>query len=152
GGRFYDAKFGIFLSPDPIGPLNGGSTFGNRYSYVGYDPINYRDPTGFQGTPPPGPPPPPGAEPVDCSSQPNRPECNGGEGLPGILTLIGAAAVGAGYGISEGCKEYCDDIGKAAVDLANAIADIFRSSPTGPAIAAPGAPPQMFGPATPAGA
>jgi RHS repeat-associated protein len=48
GGRFYDAKFGIFLSPDPIGPLNGGSAFGNRYSYVGYDPINFIDPTGFQ--------------------------------------------------------------------------------------------------------
>src|SRR5690606_30097164 len=46
GGRFYDAKFGIFLSPDPIGPLNGGSTFGNRYSYVGYDPVNYVDPLG----------------------------------------------------------------------------------------------------------
>ncbi len=37
-----------FLSADPIGPLNAGSTFGNRYSYVGYDPVNYTDPTGFE--------------------------------------------------------------------------------------------------------
>ncbi len=37
-----------FLSADPVGPLNGGSTFGNRYSYVGYDPVNHTDPTGTQ--------------------------------------------------------------------------------------------------------
>lgn len=46
-GRFYDPKFGFFLSPDPIGPRSGGSLRGNRYAYVGYDPINYIDPTGY---------------------------------------------------------------------------------------------------------
>jgi hypothetical protein len=64
-----DAKFGIFLSPDPIGPLNGGSTFGNRYAYVGYDPINFVDPTGFSRGPG-----------VDCLSYPDDPACQGGEG------------------------------------------------------------------------
>jgi hypothetical protein len=46
-GRFYDPKFGVFLSADPIGPLSGSSMFGNRYAYVGYDPVNRTDPTGY---------------------------------------------------------------------------------------------------------
>jgi RHS repeat-associated protein len=47
-GRFYDPKFGFFLSADPVGPLSGSSTLGNRYAYVGYDPINRTDPSGLQ--------------------------------------------------------------------------------------------------------
>jgi RHS repeat-associated protein len=76
GGRFYDAKFGIFLSPDPIGPLNGVSTFRNRYPYAGHDPINFVDPTGFrQQWPTDGPGP-------DCMSaiDANHPVCVGGGG------------------------------------------------------------------------
>jgi RHS repeat-associated protein len=46
-GRFYDPKFGVFLSADPVGPLSGSSIFGNRYAYVGYDPVNRTDPTGY---------------------------------------------------------------------------------------------------------
>jgi RHS repeat-associated protein len=46
GGRFYDPQFGIFLSPDPVSPLGGGSPRMNRYAYVGYDPVNFVDPTG----------------------------------------------------------------------------------------------------------
>src|SRR5690606_31172332 len=38
-GRFYDPKFGVFLSADPASPLGGGSPRMNRYAYVGYDPV-----------------------------------------------------------------------------------------------------------------
>lgn len=47
GGRFYDPVFGVFLSADPISPLGGSSPRMNRYAYVGYDPVNFVDPTGF---------------------------------------------------------------------------------------------------------
>jgi RHS repeat-associated protein len=48
-GRFYDPKLGIFLSADPVGPFGGGSPRMNRYAYVGYDPVNFVDPTGTIG-------------------------------------------------------------------------------------------------------
>jgi RHS repeat-associated protein len=85
GGRFYDAKFGIFLSPDPIGPLNGGSTFGNRYSYAGYDPINFVDPTGFQEEMAScfqGPPDPDGTPNMICVPVPVDPDPN--PPVPGV--------------------------------------------------------------------
>ncbi len=46
GGRFYDPKFGVFLSADPVSPFGGGSPRMNRYAYVGYDPVNFIDPSG----------------------------------------------------------------------------------------------------------
>ncbi len=46
GARFYDPLFSTFLSPDPLSALSGGSPRMNRYSYVGYDPVNYVDPDG----------------------------------------------------------------------------------------------------------
>jgi RHS repeat-associated protein len=47
GGRFYDPVFGVFLSADPVSPLGGSSPRMNRYAYVGYDPVNFVDPTGL---------------------------------------------------------------------------------------------------------
>jgi RHS repeat-associated protein len=46
-GRFYDPKFGVFLSADPASTLSGGSPRMNRYAYVGYDPVNFVDPSGY---------------------------------------------------------------------------------------------------------
>ncbi|MBL8719115.1 MAG: VCBS repeat-containing protein [Myxococcales bacterium] len=45
-GRIYDPGTARFLSPDPVTELFSPLGF-NRYSYVGNDPINRRDPTGF---------------------------------------------------------------------------------------------------------
>ncbi|XXT19469.1 RHS repeat-associated core domain-containing protein [Sorangium sp. So ce429] len=47
-GRMYDPRIGRFLTTDPIvqAPLSGQSW--NPYSYVGNDPLNHVDPSGFQ--------------------------------------------------------------------------------------------------------
>jgi len=45
--RYYDPMEGRFISKDPIG-YNGGL---NVYSYVGQNPINYKDPTGLLRVP-----------------------------------------------------------------------------------------------------
>ena len=44
-GRIYDPKVGRFLSQDPVIGMWGQRI--NRYSYVGNDPINRTDPSGF---------------------------------------------------------------------------------------------------------
>ncbi|XXY14180.1 RHS repeat-associated core domain-containing protein [Sorangium sp. So ce216] len=50
-GRMYDPRIGRFLTTDPIvqAPLSGQSW--NPYSYVGNDPLNHVDPSGFQAEP-----------------------------------------------------------------------------------------------------
>jgi RHS repeat-associated protein len=45
GQRFYDPKTGRWTQPDPI-DQTGDLREGNRYAYVGADPINLTDPTG----------------------------------------------------------------------------------------------------------
>jgi hypothetical protein len=94
-----DAKFGIFLSPDPIGPLNGGSTFGNRYAYVGYDPINFVDPTGHRVAEVSVQPQPIQDRGVDCRSPENSglEHCQGGS-IPIPLAVAAVAAGGLVYG------------------------------------------------------
>jgi len=42
--RYYDARIGTFLTPDPIG-IKGGINF---YRYVGNNPMNLLDPFGYQ--------------------------------------------------------------------------------------------------------
>lgn len=37
----------MFLTADPISPLGGSSPRLHRYAYVGYDPVNFTDPTGL---------------------------------------------------------------------------------------------------------
>lgn len=82
-GRIYDPRTGRFLSPDPViaDPLSGQDL--NWFSYVGNDPMNHTDPTGFcrdelgcgPDTPPIGggdPPEPHWAEPpLDMGKDPN---------------------------------------------------------------------------------
>jgi RHS repeat-associated protein len=115
GGRFYDAKFGIFLSPDPIGPLSGGSTFGNRYSYAGYDPINFVDPTGF-------------SRGVDCEQEFNKasPQCTGGGvGVSVPDELVGGGiVVGVGIGVCylAGCFDG-DEEGGGGAEVINTDGD-----------------------------
>ncbi|MCG8554617.1 MAG: hypothetical protein MJD61_04910, partial [Proteobacteria bacterium] len=46
-GRIYDAHMGRFLTPDPFVPEPGNSQSWNRYSYVGNNPLNWVDPSGF---------------------------------------------------------------------------------------------------------
>ncbi|WP_437576987.1 RHS repeat-associated core domain-containing protein [Sorangium sp. So ce887] len=54
-GRMFDPRIGRFLTTDPIvqAPLSGQSW--NPYSYVRNSPLNYVDPSGFQGEPEPPP-------------------------------------------------------------------------------------------------
>ncbi len=91
---------------------------------VGYDPVNYTDPTGFQNDPPP-PQPQSGAETADCSAGSTRPECNKGVSvpLPVVAAVIGTAA--QGYAIYKACEAWCDDILKAGKGLGDAIAGLF---------------------------
>jgi RHS repeat-associated protein len=46
-GRVYDPKIGKFLSPDPFIDWGLGTQGVNRYGYVGNNPLNRTDPTGF---------------------------------------------------------------------------------------------------------
>jgi RHS repeat-associated protein len=48
-GRLYDPRLGRFMTPDPFvaEPLNPQGL--NRYSYVQNNPMNFVDPTGFEG-------------------------------------------------------------------------------------------------------
>jgi RHS repeat-associated protein len=48
-GRLYDPRLGRFLSPDPLVGGTAGSQAYNRYSYVWNRPLNFRDPSGFDG-------------------------------------------------------------------------------------------------------
>ena len=52
-GRYYLARIGRFLSPDPAG-LAGGA---NTYAYVSSNPVNFVDPFGLFGLAAPGAPP-----------------------------------------------------------------------------------------------
>ena len=45
GARWYDPALGRFLSPDPLGFVDGP----NRYAYCAGDPVNYVDPWGLCG-------------------------------------------------------------------------------------------------------
>ncbi|MBI4488708.1 MAG: hypothetical protein HY694_06450, partial [Deltaproteobacteria bacterium] len=48
GGRYYDPELGRFISPDPfVGQPDDPQNL-NRYSYVGNNPVNYIDPSGFK--------------------------------------------------------------------------------------------------------
>ncbi|MDD4950809.1 RHS repeat-associated core domain-containing protein, partial [Sulfuricurvum sp.] len=49
--RYYDPTIGRFITPDPIGFLSGDTNF---YRYVGNDPINFIDHSGFSGISPNG--------------------------------------------------------------------------------------------------
>ncbi len=44
--RYYDPVIGRFLSNDPVGLIQGGTGYFNRYAYVANNPINATDPTG----------------------------------------------------------------------------------------------------------
>ncbi|PYS72978.1 MAG: hypothetical protein DMF69_06190 [Acidobacteria bacterium] len=46
--RWYDPNIGRFISEDPIGFAAGDV---NLYSYVGQNPLSFRDPSGLDGTP-----------------------------------------------------------------------------------------------------
>jgi RHS repeat-associated protein len=46
-GRVYDPRIGRFLSPDPFIDWGLGTQGVNRYGYVGNNPLNRIDPTGF---------------------------------------------------------------------------------------------------------
>jgi hypothetical protein len=78
----------------PVGPLNGGSTFGNRYSYAGYDPINFVDPTGFQeemascswGAPDPDGTPNMICVPEGPAGEPGYPEPGPDDAIPALAT------------------------------------------------------------------
>jgi len=45
--RYYDPILGRFISPDPIVPDPANPQMLNRYAYVGNNPINYTDPSGY---------------------------------------------------------------------------------------------------------
>ena len=61
-GRVYDPSQRRFISPDPLVSTPSNAQSYNRYSYVWNNPLNFTDPSGFEGAPPPSPPikdPPP---------------------------------------------------------------------------------------------
>jgi RHS repeat-associated protein len=72
-GRMYDPSSGRFLTPDPIAAGIGRGIGWNRYAYVQNNPLNARDPSGFQM----------------CDG--DAPGCAGGD-------LDGDGTVGAGIG------------------------------------------------------
>ena len=45
--RYYDPVLGRFMSNDPVGFIEGGTEFHNRYSYTHNDPANAFDPDGL---------------------------------------------------------------------------------------------------------
>jgi RHS repeat-associated protein len=60
-GRVYDPSQRRFISPDPLVSAPSNAQSYNRYSYVWSNPLNFTDPSGFEGTSPsPQPLPPPG--------------------------------------------------------------------------------------------
>jgi RHS repeat-associated protein len=99
-GRVYDPKAGRFLTTDPLvsDPLSAQSW--NAYSYVGNNPLNFTDPTGFDeeqvlvqiktGTPPP---PPKADAPKGSPSKPNAPQPPSGKRPdPDISQALAAGA------------------------------------------------------------
>jgi RHS repeat-associated protein len=77
-GRIYDPAQRRFLSPDPLVSAPANAQSYNRYSYVWNNPLNFTDPTGFEGQPPPPPPPPPGGGTDDHTGGPGKDLKDGG--------------------------------------------------------------------------
>jgi RHS repeat-associated protein len=129
-GRFYDPKFGLFLSADPIGPISGSSPYGNRYAYVGYDPVNRVDPSGLdasQSNLPQGYDPPP-PESVDCASNPAGSGCHqsGGVSVP----IWGIPAVVVAVGVEEYARnpKFRGQVNKFVGDAAGDIGDAAKAA------------------------
>jgi RHS repeat-associated protein len=121
--RYYHPGIGRFVSEDPIG-LAGGV---NLYSYVGGNPIGYRDSSGHVSE----------LEPVlaeifDLSH------------LGGVWSAGAAAALAGGYAFGTGLNDLCNDcLGSAVADAAEGF-----SNPTNNKL--PYSPPASPAPSTPA--
>jgi len=70
--RYYSPTYQRFIAQDPIGFAGGV----NSYAYVGDDPVDFRDPTGY------------------CASQPQNPGCGAALGELGVGVLGTALTVG----------------------------------------------------------
>jgi uncharacterized protein RhaS with RHS repeats len=105
--RFYDPETGRYISADPIG-LAGGM---NLYAYVGGDPINWIDPTGYVAV----------ADDIII----------GGTLLGAWLTTPqGQEALGnLGQGIKEGWHQVCFKA-KVAYVFFNAIGQVIKAEST----------------------
>lgn len=78
GARLYDAKFGVFVSADPLRVSGYGSQGFNPYAYANNDPVNLFDPSGLEATSSGGDED--GEIVVDvygCVSDPGGPGCGG---------------------------------------------------------------------------
>ncbi|CAJ5947090.1 RHS repeat-associated core domain protein [Burkholderia pseudomallei] len=104
--RYYSPTWGRFISEDPLG---FGGEQNNFYTYVGGNPLRYRDPLGLDGFSDmtaafcPGglcanPPPPPGHTTCGCNSSApgrgNNPNLNSNMGNGAAIGVLGGAAVG----------------------------------------------------------
>jgi RHS repeat-associated protein len=118
--RDYDASIGRYTTSDPLGLVDGASTF----SYVGSEPVSFIDETGEikfkppkQPPPPPAKPSPPSQPPIAPTPPPKKPPLPDPKkpGEKGRWNCVcqcyknGEAGNPAGWGMSTGTGKNLDD-------------------------------------------
>jgi len=106
--RYYMPGVARFIAEDPIGWASGQT---NNYAYAGGDPINRRDPTGFDSTGPgpgnPGPTPPSPPGPTPPSPPGGPPPCSPGSPPPCPPGRPAPASTGCRAAVASGGTLSC---------------------------------------------
>jgi RHS repeat-associated protein len=160
-GRLYDPVMGRFISPDPLVTQPFREAGLNRYSYVENNPLNFVDPSGFQGEDrgsepgAPSPPGPSGGEPsgyyqvappgVDASSS------SGWAAAHGISSLQPIGTAGEIFGATGDFANWIVWAPASARATTSSAQQERSSAGADQAGSAPG-PSQQADPSTPTGA